>query len=392
MIVLGISSSISIYKACEIVRRFQERKQTVQVIMTPNASRLIDPRLFKALTGRPVLVDLFEEGISEDIRHVELANQSALFMIAPATANVIGKMAAGVADDFLTTFYLAAGGPVAVAPAMNERMYLHASVQKNIQRLKARGVRFIEPDRGYLACGVSGWGRLADPEKIVEAGMGMIAQSCSLKKAKVIVTGGPTREYMDPVRFISNRSSGKMGWEMAEEAFRRGADVTLISGPAAVYPSPGIEYVQVDTGGEMAGEIEKRLKETDILVMAAAVSDYKFTERSPEKKKKGGRGSLPELSAALDILRKIGEQKENLFLVGFAAETRNLKEYALEKMKSKNLDIIVANDISRKDAGFDSDWNQVSIFRRDGETVETPRESKHEISRRIWNEIEDLYG
>lgn len=392
MIVLGISSSISIYKACEIVRRFQERKQTVQVIMTPNASRLIHPRLFKALTGRPVLVDLFEEGISEDIRHVELANQSAFFLIAPATANVIGKMASGVADDFLTTFYLAAGGPVAVAPAMNERMYLHASVQKNIQLLKARGVRFIEPDRGYMACGESGWGRLADPEKIVEAGMGMIAQSRSLKKVKVIVTGGPTREYMDPVRFISNRSSGKMGWEMAEEAFRRGADVTLISGPAAVHPSPGIEYVQVDTGREMAGEIEKRLKETNILVMAAAVSDYTFTERSPEKKKKGESGSLPELSAALDILRKIGEKKENLFLVGFAAETQNLKKYALKKMKSKNLDIIVANDISRKDTGFDSDWNQVSIFRRDGETAETPRESKLEVSRRIWNEIEDLYG
>lgn len=392
MIVLGISSSISIYKSCEIVRRFQDRKEAVQVIMTPNAARLIHPRLFKALTGRPVLLDLFEEGISEDIIHVELAKQCSLFLIAPATANVIGKTAAGVADDFLTTFYLAVKGPVAAAPAMNEKMYLHPAVQKNIQNLKSRGVRFIEPGRGYLACGVSGWGRLASPEKIVETGLGIIAQSQSLCGKNVIVTAGPTREYLDPVRFISNRSSGKMGWEMAEEAFRRGAEVTLISGPASIYPSPEITYVQVETGREMAEEIEARLNEADVLVMAAAVSDYRFSGTAGEKKKKTAGDPLPELIPALDILKKAGEEKKDLFLVGFAAETQDLEENALKKMESKNLDMIIANDISRKDAGFDSDWNQVTIFRGDGKRVATPRESKLEISRRIWDEIEDLYG
>jgi phosphopantothenoylcysteine decarboxylase / phosphopantothenate---cysteine ligase len=392
MIILGVSASISVYKACEIIRRFQDRKETVQVIMTPNAARLIHPRLLKALTGRQVLVDLFDEGVSQNILHVELAKRSSLFLIAPATANVIGKMAGGVADDFLTTFYLAVKHPVAVAPAMNEKMYWHPAVQKNIQCLKSRGVHFIEPDRGYLACGESGWGRLASPEEIVETGLGMIAQSQSLHGKKVIVTAGPTREYMDPVRFISNRSSGKMGWEMAEEAFRRGAEVTLIYGPAGIYPSPEIEYIQVETGGEMAREIGVRLKETDILVMAAAVSDYGFSETSREKKKKSAEEPLPELTPAPDILKKLGDEKERIFLVGFAAETRDLEKYALEKMKSKNLDMIAANDVSRKETGFDSDWNQVTVFRRDGKKVEMPMESKREISRRIWDEIEDLYG
>lgn len=391
-IVLGISSSISIYKSCEIVRRFQDKGETVQVIMTPNAARLIHPRLFKALTGRPVLVDLFEEGISENIRHVELADKTSLFLVAPATANVIGKMASGVADDFLTTFYLAAKAPAAVAPAMNEKMYLHFSVQRNIRKLKSRGVCFIEPELGYLACGTSGWGRLASPEKIVETGLSLIARSRNLQGKKVLVTAGPTREYMDPVRYISNRSSGKMGWEMAEEAFRRGAGVTLISGPAAVQPSPEIEYVQVETGEEMAEEIEIRLNTIDILVMAAAVSDYKFAAVEPEKRKKAAAGAIPGLVPSDDILEKLGQRKENIFLVGFAAETEDLEKNALAKLRNKNADMIVANDISRRDAGFDSDWNQVVIFRRDGRSAETPRQSKLEISRRIWDEIEDLYG
>ncbi len=391
MIVLGVSSSISIYKACEIVRRFQDKGESVQVIMTTNAARLIHPRLFKALTGRPVLVDLFEEGISENIRHVDLAKECSLLLIAPATANMIGKMASGTADDFLTTFYLAFKSPAAVAPAMNENMYLHPAVQNNIKTLKSRGVRFIEPDRGYLACGISGWGRLASPEKIAETGMGLIACGRSLEGKNVMVTAGPTREYMDPVRFISNRSSGKMGWEMAEEARRRGAGVTLIAGPSSLKPGPGIEFIPVETGADMKKEIEIRLPKTDILVMAAAVSDYRFKETEKDKKKKTAGGPAPELTAATDILKSLSRKKEQLFIVGFAAETRNLKKSALVKLKSKNMDMIAANDVSRPDAGFDSDWNKVTIFRRDGRIIETPRESKLEISRRIWNEIEDLY-
>jgi len=281
--------------------------------------------------------------------------------------------------------------PVAAAPAMNEKMYLHPSVQKNMEILKSRGVRFIEPDHGYLACGESGWGRLASPEKIVGTCLALLEQSRSLKGKKVVVTAGPTREYLDPVRFISNRSSGKMGLAMAEEALSRGAEVCLIAGPSVLRPSAEIEYVPVEAGGEMAGAIKDRLNKADILVMAAAVCDFAFSKKNVEKKKKTA-GKPPELKPADDILRDIGREKEDIFLVGFAAETENMKDNAQDKLRRKNLDMIVANDVSRKDAGFDSDWNQVFIYRSDGRSVETPRESKLQISRRIWNEIEDLYG
>jgi len=391
-IALGVCSSISIYKACEIIRIFQDKKFQVQVILTQNASRMISPLLFSALSGHKVLVDPFQEEASDTIAHVALAKEISLFLVAPATANIIGKLASGVADDFLSTFYMAVECPVLIAPAMNEAMYLHRQTQQNIHKLKAFGVKFVEPEKGYLACRDEGWGRLAAPEKIVEAGIKLMKKSRSLKGKTVIVTAGPTQEFLDPVRFLTNSSSGKMGYELAEEALRRGAEVILISGPTHIFPPRKAAVKKVQTAREMEKEILKHFASSDIVIMAAAVSDFRFAESTPHKIKKETLREKIEIVPTQDILQKLGRKKEGRILVGFSAETENVVENAQKKMRKKNLDLIVANNVLDESIGFGSDFNQVSLISPGGKIVHSERKSKLEISQMILDKVEDIVG
>jgi phosphopantothenoylcysteine decarboxylase/phosphopantothenate--cysteine ligase len=391
-IALGVCSSISLYKACEMIRIFQDKKFQVQVILTQNASRMISPLLFSALSGHKVLVDPFQEEDSDTIAHVALAKEISLFLVAPATANIIGKLASGVADDFLSTFYMAVECPVLVAPAMNEAMYLHRQTQQNIHKLKAFGVKFVEPEKGYLACRDEGWGRLAAPEKIVEAGIKLMKKSRSLKGKTVIVTAGPTQEFLDPVRFLTNSSSGKMGYELAEEALRRGAEVILISGPTHIFPPRKAAVKKVQTAREMEKEILKHFASSDIVIMAAAVSDFRFAESTPHKIKKETLREKIEIVPTQDILQKLGRKKEGRILVGFSAETENVVENAQKKMRKKNLDLIVANNVLDEGIGFGSDFNQVSLISPGGKIVHSERKSKIEISQLILDRVEDIVG
>lgn len=391
-VVVGICSSISVYKSCEIIRGFQKSGYEVQVIMTKNATRLIQPLLFSAITRSAVHVDTFDKKETENISHITLAKEAALFVVAPATANMIGKMASGIADDFLSTFYMAVGCPVVVAPAMNEAMYLHTQTQMNIKKLLSFGVHFVEPDQGYLACGDEGWGRLASPEKIVEEGLKLIQKSRNLAGKNVLVTAGPTREYLDPIRFLSNRSSGKMGYRIAEEALRRGACVTLISGPTHTSPPKGVDLVMVQTTDEMADQTFKHFKKSDVIIMAAAVSDFTFKDMTSQKLKKKTLPRSIMLVQSQDILKKLGEKKGRKILIGFAAETENIEANSLQKIKEKNLDFIVANDVADETIGFESDFNQIIFVLPNGQTVRTDRMSKTAVSQLIWDRIEDLLG
>jgi phosphopantothenoylcysteine decarboxylase/phosphopantothenate--cysteine ligase len=393
-IALGVTSSISIYKACEVLRRFQKKGIDVQVIMTPNAAKLISPRLFSALSGHKTAVDLFGDDDSDRIAHISLADEISLLVIAPATANIIAKLANGVADDFLSTFYLAVRCPILIAPAMNETMYRHPQTQANILRLQAAGVEFVLPEKGYLACKEEGWGRLVAPEKIIEHGLAVLEKGDSLKVRTVLVTAGPTREPLDPVRFLSNRSSGKMGYALAAEALRRGARVILVSGPSSLYPPLGAEFRPVETAADMAREVKKGLPRADVLIMAAAVADFRPAGRSEQKIKKREIPPVLELVPTEDILgaldRPAGRSKK--VIVGFAAETGDVTANALRKLREKRLDLIVANDVSREGIGIDSDLNQVVIIDRKGAAVESPTASKREISRLIMDRIEVLLG
>lgn len=391
-IAIGVCSSISIYKACDIIRDFQKRNFQVQVIQTKNASRLISPLLFSSLSGQKAIVDPFDEDHSDQIAHVALAKEISLLLIAPATANMIGKFSSGVADDFLSTFFMAVECPVLVSPAMNETMYFHRQTQQNIQKLKSQGVKFVEPERGYLACGDEGWGRLAEPEKIVEEALRLIVKSQSLKAKTVLVTAGPTREYLDPVRFLSNRSSGKMGYEIAEEAVRRGADVILVSGPTSILPPRKAELKKIQTAEDMEREVLKHFDQTDILIMAAAVSDFKFMKKASQKIKKKHFDKQIEIAPTEDILGKLSKNKGKKILVGFAAETEDVEGNARKKIKEKNLDLIVANDVSGGGKGFESDLNQVSLIFPDGRAIQTEKKSKLEISQTILDEIEEIIG
>ncbi len=392
MIVLGVSSSISVYKACEVIRRFQDKNYQVQVIMTRNASRLISPLLLSALSGREVIVDPFEEKQSQRIAHVSLAKEASLLLVAPATANIIGKIASGVADDFLSTFYTTAECPVLIAPAMNEAMFRHRQTQQNIRKLKGLGVKFVEPEIGYLACKDTGWGRLASPDKIVEEGLKIIEKSESLKGKTVLVTAGPTREFLDPVRFITNRSSGKMGYALAEEALRRGAEVVLVSGPANLFPPAGVKLKQIQTADEMKKEVLKHFPKADIVIMSAAVSDFKFAQADSNKVKKEKLGENIKIAPTPDILVELGKKKGSKVLVGFAAETENVVDNALEKLKKKGLDLVVANNVQKDGVGFESDFNQVSIVFPDGRSVQTDKMTKIEISQIVLDKVEEIVG
>lgn len=391
-IALGVCSSISVYKACEVVRGFQKAGFEVQVIMTKNATRLVQPLLFSAITNQDVLVDPFDAANRTKIPHVEEARTVPLLVVAPATANIIGKFASGIADDFLSTFYMVVKCPVLIAPAMNEGMYLHDQTELNIKKLKAMGVNFVEPERGHLACGDEGWGRLAPPEKIVDEGLRLLRKSQSLKGKSIIVTAGPTREYLDPVRFLTNRSTGKMGYSLADEAMRRGAEVVLVSGPTPLMPPYGVELVSVQTAEEMGIAVTQRFDKADIVVMAAAVSDMKFKITAPHKMKKKKLSRELAVEATQDILKSLGQKKGNKILIGFAAETEKIEENALQKAKNKNLDFIVANNVNEEGIGFESDFNRVLLIFQDGTIIHSERKSKPDISRLILDEIEALIG
>lgn len=386
-IALGVSSSIGIYKACEVLRGFQKNGLQVQVVMTKNATRLVSPLLFSSLSGLETIVDLFDEPAARTIGHVYLAKEISLLCVAPATANVLGKFANGVADDFLSTLFLAVRCPVLIAPAMNEAMFIHPRTQANIAVLRASGAEFVEPEQGYLACGDEGWGRLAEPEKIVREGLSLVGRTESLKGKTVLVTAGPTREFMDPVRFLSNPSSGKMGYELAAEAVRRGARVVLISGPSALLPPAGVKLQKVTTAAEMREAVLQAFGKADIVLMAAAVSDFRFKDVRPAKAKKSDVAGALEIEQTEDILALLGKKKKRQVLVGFAAETGDILRNAREKMAAKKADLMVANPVGGG-RGFGSDENEVRIIQPSGRVRATPRLSKREISRILFDEIE----
>lgn len=394
-VTLGVSAGISLYKACDLVRRLKERNCEVQVVMTAHATRMVAPVTFQALSGRPVITDLFEGAGDPTIAHIELAKWEEMLLVAPATANLLGKMARGIADDFLTTHYLAnRGTPVLLAPAMNGAMWRHPAVQENLRILEQRGHLILAPTRGSLACGDVDEGRLPEPPVLAEAAVGLLERRGDLEGRKVLVTAGPTREALDPVRFLSNRSSGRMGYALAREAALRGAEVTLVSGPVALEPPFGVRVERVVTAAEMAEAVERHFPEADILLMAAAVADYRAEKVLPEKRKKGKAGWTLRLAPTPDILGSLGKRKKKgQFLCGFAAETENLKANALKKLKEKRLDLIAANDVSREGLGFDSDRNALLLLFAGGREERVREGTKAECARALLDAVvEELRG
>jgi len=386
LIALGVSGGIAAYKACEILRGLDRAGASVQVVMTANATRFITPLTLETLSRRKVLLDPFDLAAAETVQHIDLARQVDALVVAPATANVLGKFAAGIADDFLSTFYLAVTAPVVVAPAMNTRMWLHPATRASVATLKARGVQVVDPDSGWLAEGESGWGRLAEPETIVAGTLAAARRSQQLAGRRIVVTAGPTREPIDPVRFLSNRSSGKMGYALAAAAARRGASVALISGPVDLAPPFGVDVVKVTTSDEMRRAVLESRAGADAVIMAAAVSDF-ATEPSDSKIKKGEAPLTLSLRRGPDILAELGRDKGSLLLVGFAAETEDLVANARAKLAAKNLDFIVANDVSVAGRGIESDRNAVTILDRDGGSVEVAEASKAEIADAILDQV-----
>lgn len=373
-ILLGITGSIAAYKTPDIARRLIEQGASIQTVITEAGSKFIPPYTLEAVTGSTAHRDLFEDPFS----HLELAKTSDLFLIAPATANTINKLSCGIADNLLSTLMLSFEGPVLVAPAMNCRMYRNPVVQKSIKKMEKRGVIFVGPEKGTLACGDEGEGRMSETAVLVESVVHTLAEK-DLKGKNVLVTAGPTREPIDAVRYISNRSSGKMGYAIALAATRRGAEVTLITGPSSERPPQGVELHPVETAGEMEKAVLSRLKKADALIMAAAVSD--ISPARPEQGKLDKKVILDlKLKKTADILKKAGEQKGKAVLVGFAAESGMDIRSAKEKLKNKNLDLIVLNDISKKDSGFDVDTNEISIIDRKGNLSEYPLMQKIEAA------------
>lgn len=386
-VVVGVTGGIAAYKALDVISALRKKGVEVKVIMTKNAAEFISPLTFQSICQNTVSVDMFEKISSYDIEHISLAHYPDVIAIIPATANVIGKVANGIADDLLTTTIMATDKKVIFAPAMNCNMYGNKIVQDNIAKLKNYGYSFIEPQEGRLACGDIGMGKLQDTEIITDIILSEIHPVKDLVNKKVLVTAGPTISKIDPVRFITNHSSGKMGYEIAKLARDRGADVTLISGPVSLKPINNIETINVETNEEMMNEVLKRYEDADIVVKAAAVADYKVKEYSSSKIKKG-EGEL-ELSFVRDndILEKLGKLKKNQVLVGFAAESDNVINNAENKLKRKNLDYIVANDITSSDTGFKSDDNSVTIIDKSGNKISLGKMSKREVADNLFNII-----
>ena len=384
-IILGVGGGIAAYKSAEIARLMMQEGHAVQAVMTRAAQEFISPLTFAALTGRKTLTDLF--AMESAIEHIAVARENELMAIAPATADLMARMAHGLADDFLTTLYLAFTGPVVLAPSMNSNMWLHAATQANLETLRRRGHRIVEPESGYLACGMTGPGRLADPGAIVEAIGRESRKRQDLEGETVLITAGPTQEPLDPVRYISNRSSGKMGYALAEAAAARGARVILISGPVHLAPPRGGEVIPVRTAVEMRQKVLDNLEPAGIVVKAAAVADFHLSKVPEQKVKKTAARMSLELDPTPDILAELGRKKGDRLLIGFAAETQNLQQESRRKLESKNCDMIVGNLVGGSETGFESDQNEVVLALSTGELISLPRAPKREIADRIFDEV-----
>jgi len=390
-IALGVSGGIAAYKAAEIVRLLQDRGIRVQVTMTHAAQEFIRPLTFAALSGEKVITGMFGAGASEHanidsaVEHIAVAQSIDALLVAPATADVLAKFAHGLATDFLSTLYLATTAPVVVAPAMNVNMWDHPATQANLETLKKRGVRIVQPGTGYLACGMTGPGRLAENEAIVAATLEALGASQELAGETVLITAGPTREKIDPVRYLTNRSSGRMGYALAETALRRGARVLLVSGPSALNPPASAEVTRVESAEEMRQAVLKLLPQATIVIKTAAVSDYRPKSPLAQKIKRSGPMTL-ELEPTADILSEISRNKQSQLIIGFAAETQNALENARKKLASKSLDAIVVNDVSREGVGFDSDRNAVTIITQ-REVIEVPETTKWEVAQRVLDQV-----
>lgn len=383
-IVVGVTGGIAVFKAAGLVSQLAQRGADVRVIMTRSASKFVTPLTFQTLSRNPVAVDTFEEKDPSVVTHIDLADHADLFVIAPATANILAKMAHGLGDDMLSTTLLATRAPILIAPAMNVHMYQNPVVQENIRKLEQLGHRFVEPASGQLACGYVGQGRMEEPERILEVIEEMLREPRSVLQGKrVLVTAGPTREPLDPVRYLSNRSSGKMGYAIAEACVRAGAETVLVSGPTALTPPSGVRRVQVTTAEEMWQAVMEEMTACDVIIKAAAVADYTPVTVASQKMKKTGDRMRLELRRTRDILEEAGQRKEGRFLVGFAAETEQVAKHAMDKLHRKKLDLVVANDVSRPGAGFDGDTNKVTVFDADGEVVSLPQMSKREVADRL---------
>lgn len=390
-IALGVTGGIAAYKAAEIVRLLQDRGIRVQVVMTRAAQEFVRPLTFAALSGEKVITSMFAPGDAEEanlesaIEHIAVAQSIDALVVAPATADILAHFAQGLATDFLTTLYLATSAPVVVAPAMNVNMWNHPATQANLEILRKRGVKIVDPGAGYLACGMTGPGRLADNDAIVAAVLEVLGSAQDLSGETVLLTAGPTREKIDPVRYLTNRSSGRMGYALAEAALRRGARVFLVSGPTSLTPPGAAQFTRVESTEEMRDAVLNLLPQASIIIKTAAVSDYRPKTAVGQKIKRKGPMTL-DLEATPDILKDISLKKGTQILVGFAAETENVLENARQKLVSKNLDAIVVNDVSREGVGFDSDRNAVTIITRD-EVVEVPETTKWEVAQRVLDQI-----
>ena len=391
-IVLGVSGGIAAYKACALTSKLTQKGANVRVVMTKSAMEFVSPLTFQALSRNPVYTDTFDEKDPKQIAHIDVADWADIIIIAPATANIIGKIANGIADDMLSTMILASKASVYIAPAMNVNMYAHPAVIDNMQRLERFGYHFIEPGAGYLACGWIGKGRLEEPETIVEVieTHQNEQQNLFLSGKKVLVSAGPTQEKVDPVRFFTNRSSGKMGYAIAEVSAALGAEVTLVSGPTALeVENKHINRIDVITAEDMYEAMHEHYAASDIVIKAAAVADYRPKEVYDEKVKKQGGGMTLELERTKDILQSLGEQKDKQFLVGFAAETNNALKYGKGKLEKKNLDAIVINNVAAEDAGFQRDTNRVTYLNKDGQEIEIGLASKRDIADQLLKLIHD---
>ena len=392
-IALGVTGGVAAYKAAELVRRLQQEKLDVQVVMTRAAQEFITPLTFAALTGKKVITEMFgaeaaaPANVESAIEHIAVAQRIDLLLVAPATADSLAHFAQGIASDFLSTLYLATKAPVVVAPAMNVNMWEHPATQENLKTLRARGVHVVDPDEGYLACGMTGAGRLAATEAIVQKVCSVLGLRHDLEGRTVLVTAGPTRENIDPVRFLTNRSSGKMGYALAEAAVRRGAHVILVSGPTDLPVPEGADWVPVRTTEEMRTAVRDRAPEANVVIMAAAVSDYRPAAAQAQKMKRGQGHLILELEPTPDILAELGHEKGSRILVGFAAETERLADNARDKLARKGADMIVANDVTQQGAGFDTDTNIVTLFLRDGTEIPLPKLPKFDVANRILDAV-----
>jgi phosphopantothenoylcysteine decarboxylase/phosphopantothenate--cysteine ligase len=392
-----VAGGIAAYKSAELCRALIQRGFTVQVVMTAAAEQFITPLTFAALTGRKVITGLFssststsEATLASAVEHIGVAQENDLLVVAPATADLLAKFAHGMADDFLTTMYLAFTGPVVLAPAMNTNMWLHAATQANLATLGARGHKIVEPQDGFLACGMIGPGRLADSETIADVVAAEVNRRHDLEVEVVLITAGPTQEPLDPVRFISNRSSGKMGYALAAAAKERGAEVILISGPVALAAPRGVTVIPVRTANEMRAKVLEHLARATIVIKAAAVADFHLANVPQQKVKKTAARMSLELDPTPDILAELGRNKQDRLLIGFAAETENLEREARRKLETKNCDMIVANLVGGADVGFESDQNEVALAMRTGEFVRLPRASKRELADQILDQALEL--